>query len=229
MDVFEAIYLRRSIRHFKPGRVPDWMLEKILDAARYAPSPENVQPWRFIVIRDQEAKKFLADMAQETSSAAFGSVRYEMTDERLWYIPKKARIDTVATMFDGSLFRYPEDADVVVLGCTTEHMYDIPSVPASIREITDMAFAMAVQNMWLAATALGLGAGWNSFPVIGDERRRAMVAKYFGIPRGWRPITAFCIGYPRRARIVGPTRYPVEGVCFEEYWGRPYIRRALRR
>jgi len=54
-----------------------------------------------------------------------------------------------------------------------------------------------------------------------------MAAKYFGIPRGWRPITAFCIGYPRRARIVGPTRYPIEGVCFEEYWGRPYIRRAL--
>ena len=83
MDVFEAIYLRRSIRHFKPGRVPDWMLEKILDAARYAPSPENVQPWRFIVIRDPESKRFLADMAQEMGAVVFGAGQYNMLQARL--------------------------------------------------------------------------------------------------------------------------------------------------
>jgi len=45
----------------------------------------------------------------------------------------------------------------------------------------------------------------------------------------WLKWTCMRIGYPRRARIVGSARYLVEGVCFEEYWGRPYIRRALVR
>ena len=230
MDVFDAIYLRRSIREFqKDKKVPNWMIEKVLDAARYGPSPENVQPWKFIVIRDQESKRFLADMAQETSSMAFGMAKYEMPSDRLWYIGKEARVDVVERMFDGRLFRYPEEADVVILACTSDQWYDIPYVPTSLKEITDMAFAMAIQNMWLACTALGLGAGWDSFVCIGDERRREMVARFFGIPRNWRPITAFCIGWPKRARELGPARYPLEAITFEEYWGRPYVREALRK
>jgi len=230
VDVFDAIYLRRSIREFqKDKKVPNWMIEKVLDAARYAPSPENVQPWKFIVIRDQESKRFLADMAQETSSMAFGMAKYEMPSDRLWYIGKEARVDVVERMFDGRLFRYPEEADVVILACTSDQWYDIPYVPTSLKEITDMAFAMSIQNMWLACTALGLGAGWDSFVCIGDERRREIVARFFGIPRNWRPITAFCIGWPKRARELGPARYPLEAITFEEYWGRPYVREALRK
>jgi 5,6-dimethylbenzimidazole synthase len=230
LDVFEAIYTRRSIRQFKVGeKIPEWKIEKILDAARHAPSPENVQAWKYIVIRDQKSKELLADLAQETSSGAFGMSRFEMPADRLWYVAPPARVDTVEGMFDGSLFRYPETADTVILCCYSDHYYDLPTIPGSIKEINIAALSMAIQNMWLAATELGVGAGWDSFPVIGDERRRETITDYFSIPKGWSPLTAFCLGVPVSTRVLGPTRYPMEGVVFKEAWGIPYIRSELRR
>ena len=94
--------------------------------------------------------------------------RFEMPADRLWYVPTPARVDTVEGMFDGSLFRYPETADVVILCCYSDHYYDLPTIPGSIKEINIAAMSMSVMNMWLAATALGVGAGWDSFPVIGE-------------------------------------------------------------
>ena len=57
MDVFEAIKGRRSIRRFKKDPVPDELILKVIDAARWAPSSKNKQPWEFIVIRDEETKR----------------------------------------------------------------------------------------------------------------------------------------------------------------------------
>ncbi|RLI21569.1 nitroreductase [Candidatus Bathyarchaeota archaeon] len=63
MDLFEAIENRRSIRSYKPTPIPDEHLKKILEAARLAPSGKNRQPWRFIIVRDAERKKKLAEAA----------------------------------------------------------------------------------------------------------------------------------------------------------------------
>lgn len=60
MDVFEAIQKRRSIRDYKPTPIPEEKLMKILEAGRLAPSASNIQPWHFIVVRDQERRKKLA-------------------------------------------------------------------------------------------------------------------------------------------------------------------------
>lgn len=63
MDLFDAIRDRRSIRSFKPDPVPDELLEKVLDAGRWAPSAGNLQPWEFIVVKDKEVKKQLTRAA----------------------------------------------------------------------------------------------------------------------------------------------------------------------
>jgi len=60
MDVFEAIQKRRSIRAYEPTPIPKEKLEKILEAARLAPSAGNIQPWHFIVVTDSEKRKMLA-------------------------------------------------------------------------------------------------------------------------------------------------------------------------
>ncbi|KYH39232.1 MAG: hypothetical protein AYL30_000810 [Candidatus Hecatellales archaeon B24] len=60
MEVFEAIYGRRSVRSFKPNPFPEEFLMKILDAGRWAPSAGNVQPWEFIVVREQKLKEGLS-------------------------------------------------------------------------------------------------------------------------------------------------------------------------
>jgi nitroreductase len=63
MDVFEAIRTRRSIRKFRPTPIPDEQLEIILEAGRLAPSASNRQSWRFVVVKDPERKRALAEAA----------------------------------------------------------------------------------------------------------------------------------------------------------------------
>jgi len=63
MQVEEAIYSRRSIRRYSPRDVPDELVLKLIDAARQAPSSKNSQPWEFIIVRDQEVKEKLAQLA----------------------------------------------------------------------------------------------------------------------------------------------------------------------
>lgn len=60
MDVAEAIKARRSVRKYKPMPIPEEALTKVLNAARLAPSAENMQPWRFVVVRDEDLKRKLA-------------------------------------------------------------------------------------------------------------------------------------------------------------------------
>ncbi len=64
MDVFEAIRNRFSVRRFKPDVIPDELLLKILEAARWAPSPFNTQPWEFIIIKDKETLKAISKVAR---------------------------------------------------------------------------------------------------------------------------------------------------------------------
>jgi nitroreductase len=64
MDVFEAIRNRTVVRQFKPDIIPDDLLLKILEAARWAPSPFNTQPWEFIIIKDKETLKSIAGYAR---------------------------------------------------------------------------------------------------------------------------------------------------------------------
>jgi len=65
LSVKEAIEVRRSIRHFRPDEVPDKLIEQMLEGARLAPSGSNIQPWRFLVIRDKEVKKELRRICLE--------------------------------------------------------------------------------------------------------------------------------------------------------------------
>jgi len=74
MDVFEAIRTRKSIRKFRPKPIPDEKLEMILEAGRLAPSAGNRQPWRFVVVKDQERKKILARAADNQMFIADASV-----------------------------------------------------------------------------------------------------------------------------------------------------------
>ncbi len=67
MDMFELIMNRRAVRNFNPGELSKQVIEKILNAGRYAPSPQNSQPWHFTLIRSQESLKHLAAGAKHAN------------------------------------------------------------------------------------------------------------------------------------------------------------------
>lgn len=219
---------RRSIREFTGEKIPDEHIEMILEAARHAPSPENMLMVRFVVIRDdQETKVFLADIAQEMAMSAFGGAPFELTSGRLWYIADPYRASQYAKLRDGDLFRYPEKSDTVIIVCASEMWHDAAyQYPNEL--FGSVVSGMAIMNMWLVASELGYGCGYEAL-VCSDPRHAELIRDRLGIPPIWVPITAFCIGKRVSPRALGPSRPPLEGLMYQERWGLPYKRLAFRK
>ena len=104
-DTFQCIYERRSTRTFIKGKkIPDDVLGKILDSARYAPTtPTGDYPWRLLVVRDQDTKLLIANCAQEITRVVFGG-SYEMFSEHLWYMPRDTRLRVAEYTTSGELW-----------------------------------------------------------------------------------------------------------------------------
>ncbi|MHA2004322.1 MAG: nitroreductase family protein [Candidatus Thorarchaeota archaeon] len=219
---------RRSIREFTGEKLPDEHLEMILESARHAPSPENMLMIRFVVIRDdQEMKEFLADIAQEMAQTAFGGAPFELTSGRNWFISDPYRAAVYARLRDGELFRYPEKSDAVIIVCASEMWHDAGyQYPNDL--FGSVVAGMAMQNMWLTATELGYGCGYEAL-VCSDPRHSMLIRDRLGIPPTWLPLTAFCIGQRVSPRALGPSRPPLEGLMYEERWGLPWKRLAFKK
>ncbi|MHA1606620.1 MAG: nitroreductase family protein [Candidatus Freyarchaeota archaeon] len=225
-NIHDVIRLRRSIRRYTGERIPDEDLEKILDAARYTPSPENMQMYRFVVVRDdQETKDLIADLAKEAAKETFGTFPAELTQGRIWYVPPERRPWTFTEMRDGSLFDYPRYADVVIVACASESFHDAPTI-YPLKFFGAICVGMAIISMWMMATALGYGAGYQAFPIM-DPRREEIIADRLGIPRSWHILATLSIGVRAEERMIGPSRIPLEGLFYKERWGNPYIRKAF--
>jgi nitroreductase len=152
MNLFEAIKNRRSIRAFKSDPVPEVTLNKILDAARWAPSAGNRQPWELIIVTDPIVKRYLRD-------AALGQSFIEESPLTIVVCANEAR-------------------SAGIYGNRGRRFYCLLDVAA------------AVQNILLAAYALGLGTCWvGSF----DDKT---VINALNLPLGVRPIAIIPIGYP---------------------------------
>lgn len=228
MELLDAIKTRRSIRDFTGQPIPDEHIETILDAARYAPSPENIQMWRYIVIRkDQKLKNLIAELSIEMAKQIFGAQPYELTGGRLWYLPDRFRPIEFEKIRDGSLFTYPKYADTVVIGFGSEFFHDA-HLPYDLRLFGSVVVGMGMLQMWLVAHALGYGCGWMAL-AISDARHKELLCDKLGVPRTWEPIGVLCIGVPKEKRMLGPSRFAMEGAMYSERWGNPYRRLAFRK
>ena len=230
MDVWQALYERRSVRDFdQTKKIPQDVMDKIMKSAWHAlPAPDGQFPWRFIVVRDDaEVKEQLALSAKEVAKSAFGSSFEIFGPGHLWYMPMDVQLRTAEYTTTGDLWLYPRTADAVFVtavnnGCWTDtlgsHSYDF--------ELMVQYIGFAVQNMWLTAHKYGLGCGYNGMPML-DNRRRELNCELLAMPRSWESAGAFCIGYGKAPRYFGPTRPGLEGMVFSEYWGNTYCRMAL--
>jgi nitroreductase len=133
MDVFEVINTTRAMRRLKPDPVPDELVWKVLDAAIRAPSGGNRQPWNFIVIRDDDTKKKIAEWYREAWNASYGPARDAMAAN-----PESARVFNSADHLANHL------AEVPVLIIATIRGGDTGTSPAG------SYFYPAVQNLMLA-------------------------------------------------------------------------------
>jgi 5,6-dimethylbenzimidazole synthase len=172
--VYRAIYERRDIRsQFLPNPVPDDVLGRLLEAAHHAPSVGFMQPWDFIVIRDESIRRTVhacfLEANREASSVYTGEQRM---------------------LYDGLKLAGILDAPVnLCITCDRAR-----SLGAGLGRHSDAATdlystACAVQNLWLAARAESLGVGWVS--ILDLERLRAVLE----IPETIVPVAYLCVGY----------------------------------
>ena len=152
--VLDTIHGRRSVRRYFPREVPDEVVTRVLEAARWAPSPHGRQPWRFAVLRREETKERLADAMGEEWRA-----NLEMDGQGAEIVERR---------LEGSRRRLL-DAPVLVLLCLyLEDLDDYPDAERQRGEITMavQSLGAAAQNALLVAYDSGLDAGWMCAPLF---------------------------------------------------------------
>jgi 5,6-dimethylbenzimidazole synthase len=202
--VYRAIAERRDMRHFVRDPIPVEVLQRVLHAAHQAPSVGLMQPWRFIRISDASLREqihALVDAERQLTAQALGERNAEFL--RL----KVEGIRDCAELWVASLMDQRESH---VFGRRTMPEMDLASV------------ACAIQNMWLAARAEGLGMGWVS---LFDPQALASLLE---IPAGGKPVAILCLG--QVAEFYAAPMLQLEGWCtpqplhemlYENNWGSP--------
>lgn len=181
--LLELVKKRRSIRKFKPDMVPDELVNKILDAARWAPSGANHQPWEFIVIKDRAVKDKVAAIILDVLR---NNQKLEFTREKDLQHPSSSRPVEELGFKDAPVFIIavgdPRTRQAQVLAAQQEQNSYVSSM------------ANAFIYMHLAASALGLGSQWLSSSH--QYLSQALIKQELGIPRGYDLYDMFVLGYP---------------------------------
>ncbi|MEM5491889.1 5,6-dimethylbenzimidazole synthase [Hoeflea sp. AS16] len=202
--VYKAIFTRRDVRdQFLPEPVPDDVLRRLLQAAHHAPSVGFMQPWNFITIRSQPVRDRVAD--------AFARAN----DEAVKLFPEERQPKYKSLKLEG-IRKAPLNICVtcnrkrggdVVLGKTHNSSMDLYST------------VCAVQNLWLAARAEGIGMGWVS--IFRDADLKAILS----IPDRIEIVAYLCLGYvdelyerPELEVKGWNRRLPLDELIFEECW-----------
>ncbi len=228
---------RRAIRDYDNEReVPDELIYKVIEAGTYAPSAENQQPWRIIVVKDKETQEFIGQMAVDRTIELFGRAtpRQEL-ERRLSYIRSKASLErTIDILITGERFEYIKgnmetDGAPVLLVLAVDRTHVGNSQPTlrgtggvygwSAPRHAIIAGSMMLQNMTLAAASLGLGSCVSSVQLDHFDDIRA-VCERLKIPHPhWVPILCLTLGYAKYERTLGPPRQPPEEIAFIDEWG----------
>jgi nitroreductase len=207
----KVIQDRRSIRDYSEEPVSEEDLKMILETARLAPSGENAQPWRFVIVKDEETRNKLGAIAGGGSgrrfTAEFVTQKMQARFSGLQDEEKKKKVFQKLT--SGKVSTFLADAPLNIVVCGKKDVWDVPYDTSA-----------AIENMLLMVTALGLGACWVIAPCI-DIRDEERVKSLLGLPEGYKAISIIAIGHPTRPHKPRP-RLAMNELVFSEQWGEPY-------
>lgn len=203
--VYRAIFERRDVRrNFLPTPIPDPVLMRLLTAAHHAGSVGFMQPWDFVVIRKSVTKRAVKRLFVEANTNA--ARRYSGTKGELYRRLKLEGIEEAPINLCITCSRQRGGRDV--LGRSTVRATDLYST------------CCAVQNLWLAARAEGIGVGWVS--ILDHEALKRLV----GIPKSVTVLAYLCVGYVSKfepapdLEIAGwRSRIPVDRLIHYDSWG----------
>ena len=202
---------RRSIRDYTPEPVSDADLDLILEMGRQAPSGEDAQPWRFIIVKDADARKKLGAIAGGGSGRRFtAEFVTEKMQERFANLKDEAKKKAAfEKLTSGTVSMFLAEAPVNIVVCGKKAVWDMPFDTSA-----------AIENMLLMIAALGLGACWVIAPCI-DIRDEERVKALFDMPEGYKAVSILGVGHPMRPHRPRP-RLPISELVFKEKFGVPY-------
>jgi len=200
--IYRAIGERRDMRHFAGGEVAPELLGRLLAAAHQAPSVGLMQPWRFIRISQpalRERIQALVEAERVRTAEALGQRSDEFMQLKVEGIQDCAEV-LVAALKDGR----------------EAHIFGRRTLP----EMDLASLACAIQNLWLAARAEGLGMGWVSL------FEPQALADLLGMPAGAKPVAVLCLGpvrefYPAPMLVLEnwAEERPLSDMLYENHWG----------
>lgn len=203
--VYRAIFERRDVRrNFLPASITDAVLARILTAAHHAGSVGFMQPWDFVVVRQGTTKRAVKQLFQKTNDRA--AMRYE---------------GSRATLYQSLKLEGIEEAPInICVTCSRQRGGRHVLGRSTVRDTDVYSTCCAIQNLWLAARAEGIGVGWVSILDHGALKR------VLGIPRPVKVLAYLCLGYvsefatqPDLETVGWRARIPVEQLIHHESWG----------
>lgn len=208
--VYRVIQARRDIRKFSAEPVPEPVLMRVLEAAHRAPSVGFMQPWNFILIRSRPTRERIRESFEKTNAAELKKLSADERHDLYTRLKLEGILESplnIAVTCDESR------GGTFVLG------------RAPMPETSLYSACLAIENMWLAARAEGVGVGWVS--ILEPVR----VSEILGLPPPVRLVAYLCVGYPEEFRpkpMLEETgwraRLPLSDLIFEERWGEPASR-----
>lgn len=213
-DILDVISTRKSIRRYTDEPIPDELIDKILEAARWAPSGENEQPWKLIVVRDPERRRLIGEFARvgsgQRATAEYCLGEIQPRFETLKDPETKARV--MKFMYTGEVSVFPAKAPVVIVVCgELKDMFDTP-----------YDLSACIENMLLEAHSLGIGATWVHGPAV-YPRIVKRFKEFLGVPTGIGDVKVLAIvsfGWPAEQRRHPRPKKNVDEFAYWEEWGR---------
>ena len=199
--VYRAIKQRRDMRHFLSDPIDPEMLTRLLQAAHQAGSVGLMQPWRFIRITDVSLRQQIHQLVEQERQQTAAALK-EKKDQFM-----KLKVEGILDCGELLVVALPDQREQHIFGRRTLPEMDVASA------------ACAIQNLWLAARAEGLGVGWVS---LFDPNALAALLK---MPEDSKPIAILCIGHveefyekPMLEQEQWTAAKPLEEFVLENYW-----------
>ena len=214
-DLYETMSTLRAVRKLRPDPIPADVLERVLQAACWAPTGGNMQPWRVVVVTDPEVKQGLADIyGPEWETYRTGFMK------RIAGVPAEELAKWERIMAAGDhLADHLAEAPAILMFCANPKMMAITDAKLNrVSIVGGGSVYPAVQNLMLACVAEGLGCTLTTLHCL----REAEVMELLDIPEGWATAGMVPIGYPV-GKGHGPiTRLPPADMAYRDTFGQAW-------
>jgi nitroreductase len=211
-EIEKVILRRRSVRNYKKKQVPEFMIKRILEAGRFAPSAGNCQPWKFIVLRDPEIINGITDTVVKICKVFKSMIDYRLPGSQ-W---KRRIANLFIRLKPADLHPTPFGAVSMIADGKLGLWHDSPTVILIFKDVRgisnpDLDCGIAGQNMVLAAHSMGLGTCWVGFTKLAFQYTKKW-KKRLNIEHPYKFANSLSIGWPvgEPDGMVERTAHPVD-------------------